>query len=206
MADEAFALSPISARAAAAERGGLRRDPRSASWRPRAAAGFSANTPSATAMPTPRMVLDAVARIEANLARRSGSASRPPTTGCATALAAIRRAIDDGQAPPPRRRSMALRWTRRCAAGPQRQRGSSARSPGAARNRRRWPDLRSASIPRSARSRAPATTIASIDADVDRVRRRSSDSSRNSAAARPRPHRRKPRRRRPSAAAPPPVG
>src|SRR5258707_8561055 len=64
------------------------------SWRPRGAAGFSANTPGATAMPTPAWLLDAVARIEESLA-----AQRQPAleSGLVEALAAIRRALEEAR-------------------------------------------------------------------------------------------------------------
>ena len=65
------------------------------SWRPRGAAGSSANTPSATAMPTPAWCSTAVTRLEESLAaQRQPEPAPAPDNGLKEALAAIRGAVD----------------------------------------------------------------------------------------------------------------
>src|ERR1700676_4790834 len=93
MADEAFALSPISARAA---------QPREEDYDAISAAfmetsrgrWFLGEYAKRNRNADTRMVLDAVARIEETLAAQK---QPPPESGLAEALAAIRRAVDQAQ-------------------------------------------------------------------------------------------------------------
>ena len=124
MADEAFALSPISARATQPSEEDY--DAISEAFMETSRGRwFLGEYAKRNRNADTRMVLDAVARIEETLAAQK---QPPPDTGLAEALAAIR-ARSTRPEPPQRRRSTVSRWRkiwRRSARAP----GSSGKSPG----------------------------------------------------------------------------
>ena len=131
MADEAFALSPISARAAQPSEEDY--DAISEAFMETSRGRwFLGEYAKRNRNADTRMVLDAVARIEQSLAAQKQPEPEPvpsSTTGLPEAIEAIKAALPK-RAPRRRARSMASRWSsiwRRCA----RARASSAKSPGA---------------------------------------------------------------------------
>ena len=94
MADEAFALSPISARATQPSAETMTRSGKR-SWRPRAGRWFLGEYAKRNRNADTSMVLDAVARIEETLAAQK----QPPSdNGLAEAMAAIRGAVEEARA------------------------------------------------------------------------------------------------------------
>ena len=151
MADEAFALSPISARAAQPSEEDYDAI-REAFMETSRGRWFLGEYAKRNRNADTRMVLDAVARIEESLAAQR---QRLPTGGLAEALAAIRKAVDEAQS----LRIACRRWPRaggNPGADPQGRPDHPGNRLAMARNRHRRPDLRSARFRRSAPSRLAA--------------------------------------------------
>ena len=200
MADEAFALSPISARATQPSEEDY--DAISEAFMETSRGRwFLGEYAKRNRNADTRMVLDAVARIEENLAAQR-QPSRPPTTGSTEALAAIRSAVDEARAAVAALDGLALEEK---LAPVRKGAGSSGKSPGG------WREIG-----------ADGRICDLIDSQVsaiegglrtDRLDRSawprstsSSDGSRSSTASEPARIAQAAREDSPSAAAPPPVG
>ena len=164
MADEAFALSPISARATLPSEEDYEAISQ-LSWRRRAAAGFSANTPSATATPTPAWCSTRWRGSSKPLAAQKQPA---PDNRLAEALAAIRRAVDEARAAAAAAVEN-LAAGGKSGAGPQGHPDHQGNHLALAGNRRRQPDLRPAGFPgRRHRRRLRANRLHQAAGRLDR--------------------------------------